>query len=257
MLDLLLYILAGASVGLAVGITGVGGGSIMTPLLLAFGFPLHIAVGTDLLYAAITKAGGAVTHARQKSVRWDLVFLLAAGSLPASAFAIYVLDNWFESPENYAGILSSFLGITLILTSFAIIFRDYLSNVVSGKFNVQMDQAKWLTPIMGAILGTVVTFSSVGAGAIATALLMIFYPLLKGVKVVGTDIAHAVPLTLFAGLGHLYLGNVDFMLLGALLIGSLPAVHLGAKIGQKIPDRLLKPILASMLFSIGIKVAFF
>lgn len=115
----------------------------------------------------------------------------------------------------------------------------------------------WMTPVMGVALGLVVTFSSVGAGAIATALLMIFYPFLKGVKIVGTDIAHAVPLTLFAGLGHLYLGNVDFLLLGSLLLGSLPAVHLGAKIGQKIPDRVLRPLLASMLFSIGIKVAFF
>lgn len=253
----LLYILAGATVGLAVGITGVGGGSIMTPLLLAFGFPLHIAVGTDLLYAAITKTGGAVTHAKQKSVRWDLVFLLAMGSLPASAIAIFILDNWFTSPEHSAGIISSFLGVTLILTSFAIIFRGYLADVVSHKFNIDGQKAKWLTPVMGAGLGFIVTFSSVGAGAIATALLMIFYPLLKGVRVVGTDIAHAVPLTMFAGLGHLYLGNVDFMLLGALLLGSLPAVHIGAKIGQRIPDRILRPVLASMLLGIGIKVAFF
>lgn len=252
-----LYILAGATVGLAVGITGVGGGSIMTPLLLAFGFPLHIAVGTDLLYAAITKTGGAVTHAMQQSVRWDLVLLLAMGSLPASALAIYILDNWFESPENYAGIISSFLGVTLILTSIAIVFRGYLATAVSTKLNITVNKARWLTPVMGILLGFIVTFSSVGAGAIATALLMIFYPLLKGVKVVGTDIAHAVPLTLFAGLGHLYLGNVDFLLLGALLIGSLPAVHIGAKIGRKIPDRVLRPILASMLLGIGIKVAFF
>jgi uncharacterized membrane protein YfcA len=255
--DFMLYLLAGATVGLAVGITGVGGGSIMTPLLLAFGFPLHIAVGTDLLYAAITKTGGAITHSMHKTVRWDIVLLLALGSLPASAFAIYILDNWFESPENYAGIISSLLGVTLILTSFAIIFRSYLTRLVSGKISLEGRWVMWMTPVMGVALGLVVTFSSVGAGAIATALLMIFYPFLKGVKIVGTDIAHAVPLTLFAGLGHLYLGNVDFLLLGSLLLGSLPAVHLGAKIGQKIPDRVLRPLLASMLFSIGIKVAFF
>jgi uncharacterized membrane protein YfcA len=256
-LDFLLYIIAGATVGLAVGITGVGGGSIMTPLLLAFGFPLHIAVGTDLLYAAITKAGGAVTHAMQKSVRWDLVFLLGLGSLPASALAIYILDNWFEAPENYASIISTMLGFTLILTSFAIIFRTYLTSFAGQRLNLNADRIRWATPVMGALLGFIVTLSSVGAGAIATALLMVFYPLLRGIKVVGTDIAHAVPLTLFAGLGHLYLGNVDFLLLGALLLGSLPAVHLGAKLGRHIPDRILRPILASMLFSIGIKVAFF
>jgi len=229
----------------------------MTPLLLAFGFPLHIAVGTDLLYAAITKTGGAITHAVHKNVRWDLVFLLALGSLPASATAIYILANWFETPENYTIVISTVLGLTLILTSFAIIFRSSITDWVSRRLNINEKHIRWATPIMGALLGFIVTFSSVGAGAIATALLMIFYPLLRGIKVVGTDIAHAVPLTLFAGLGHLYLGNVDFMLLAALLLGSLPAVHLGARLGQHIPDRLLRPILASMLLSVGIKVAFF
>lgn len=256
-MDFLLYIASGAVVGIAVGITGVGGGSIMTPLLLAFGFPLHIAVGTDLLYAAITKAGGAYTHAKQQSVRWDIVGLLALGSLPASALAIYALDRWFVEPENYSGIISVVLGVTLIFTSAAIVFRQYLSNMLSNRLGVDSEKHRWLTPIMGALLGFVVTLSSVGAGAIATALLMIFYPLLRGIKVVGTDIAHAVPLTLFAGLGHLYLGNVDFMLLAALLIGSLPAVQLGAKIGRKIPDKLMRSILAGTLFVVGVKVAFF
>ena len=256
-MDLLFYILAGATVGLAVGVTGIGGGSLMTPILLAFGFPLHIAVGTDLLYAAITKAGGAYTHAKQDSVRWDIVGLLAFGSLPASAFAIYVLDQWFEEPESYSHIISVVLGLTLILTSLAIFYRAKLSELVSTKLGFDSEQHKWLTPILGAALGFVVTLSSVGAGAIATAILMIFYPLLRGVKVVGTDIAHAVPLTLFAGLGHMYLGNVDFMLLGALLIGSLPAVHFGAKLGHRIPDRLMRPILATTLMGVGVKVAFF
>lgn len=243
--------------GLAVGVTGVGGGSIMTPLLLAFGFPLHIAVGTDLLYAAITKSGGAYTHARQKSVRWDIVGLLALGSLPASGAAILILDHWFVEPEHYAHIISTVLGVTLIMTSLAIFYRGRLTNLVSGAFGANNENQRWLTPLMGAALGFIVTLSSVGAGAIATALLMIFYPMLRGVKVVGTDIAHAVPLTLFAGLGHLYLGNVDFALLAALLIGSLPAVHFGARLGQRIPDQVMRPLLASALLGIGVKVAFF
>jgi uncharacterized membrane protein YfcA len=256
-LDLLFYIFAGATVGLAIGVTGIGGGSLMTPILLAFGFPLHIAVGTDLLYAAITKASGAYTHARQDSVRWDIVGLLALGSLPASAFAIYMLDQWFDAPENYSHIISVALGITLILTSLAIFYRSKLSELVNNKFGFNSEQHMWPTSVMGAALGFVVTLSSVGAGAIATAILMIFYPLLRGVKVVGTDIAHAVPLTLFAGLGHVYLGNVDFLLLAALLIGSLPAVHLGAKLGHWLPDRMLRPLLATTLMGVGVKVAFF
>lgn len=256
-MDLIFYIAAGATVGFAVGLTGVGGGSIMTPMLLAFGFPVHVAVGTDLLYAALTKAGGAYTHSKQNSVNWQIVGLLALGSLPASGLAILMLDRWFTEPENYAGLISVVLGVMLILTSAAIVFRSYLANLVSEKVGMSDDQRKWLTPLMGAALGFIVTLSSVGAGAIATALLMIFYPMLRGVRVVGTDIAHAVPLTLFAGLGHVYLGNVDFALLAALLVGSLPAVHIGAKLGQKIPDRLMRPLLASTLFGVGVKVAFF
>ena len=183
--------------------------------------------------------------------------MLALGSLPASALAILMLDLWFEEPENYAHIISVVLGFTLILTSIAIFWRAKLSNLVSNKIGFDTERHKWATPLMGAALGFVVTLSSVGAGAIATALLMIFYPMLRGIKVVGTDIAHAVPLTLFAGLGHLYLGNVDFLLLAALLIGSLPAVHLGAKLGHRLPDRVMRPLLASTLLGIGVKVAFF
>ena len=224
-------------------------------MLLAFGFPLHIAVGTDLLYAAITKSGGVIVHAAQKSVRWDLVGLMALGSIPASALTIYALKYWFETPENYASTISTALGITLILTSAAIIFRKKLSSMA---FRVKRETLpRWVTPLMGIALGILVTLSSVGAGAIATALLLIFYPKMKSLNVVGTDIAHAVPLTLFAGLGHLYLGNVDFLLLFALITGSLPAVYLGSRLAKHIPERYMRPILATTLFSAGIKVAFF
>jgi uncharacterized membrane protein YfcA len=225
------YILAGGAVGLAVGLTGVGGGSLMTPVLLAFGFPLHIAVGTDLLFAAITKTGGAVVHSVQRTVRWDLVFLLAA--------------------------ITTTLGITLILTSAAIIFRRRLSDLAARSNRLGDLGIRTLTPILGAVLGVLVTLSSVGAGAIATALLLIFYPKLKALNVVGTDIAHAVPLTLFAGLGHLFLGNVNLLLLVALLAGSIPAVTLGSRLARFVPDRVMRPLLATALCGIGIKFAFF
>lgn len=256
-MDFLGYILAGAIVGLAVGMTGVGGGSLMTPLLLAFGFPLHIAVGTDLLFAAITKSGGAFVHTVQKTVRWNLVLLLAMGSIPGVALTILFLRYVFESPEQYAGIITTTLGITLILTSAAIIFRGRLAEAAAGTAKPSGSSLLRMTPILGLVLGILVTLSSVGAGAIATAMLMIIYPRLKGINIVGTDIAHAVPLTLFAGLGHLYLGNVDFLLLLALLIGSLPAVSIGSRIGKHIPDRFMRPLLATMLCGVGIKFAFF
>jgi hypothetical protein len=243
-------------VGLAIGLTGVGGGSIMTPLLLAFGFPLHVAVGTDLLYAAITKTGGVIGHSIQKSIRWDLVLLLAVGSIPASAISIYALKFWFETPENYAGIITASLGLTLMVTSVAIIFRSRLSQL-SAKITINNNNLLWLTPLMGLVLGVLVTLSSVGAGAIVTALLMIFYPALKSINVVGTDIAHAVPLTLFAGLGHLFIGNVDLILLGTLIIGSIPAVYVGARLSNFIPERFMRLLLAMTLFGAGVKVAFF
>ncbi|MCB1647003.1 MAG: sulfite exporter TauE/SafE family protein [Pseudomonadales bacterium] len=254
--EFILYILAGAVVGLAVGITGVGGGSLMTPMLLAFGFPLNVAVGTDLMYAAVTKGGGVIAYARQQAVRWDLVGLLATGGLPASAVSVAVLKYGFESPDQYTQLISTVLGFTLILTSLAIVFRHRLARL-GGDWAAAGARKLWLMPAMGAVLGVLVTFSSVGAGAIGTAILMMFYPRLKALRVVGTDIAHAVPLTLFAGMGHLFLGNVDFLLLGALLLGSLPAVSLGARLGKLIPDTAMRPVLATILFGVGVKVGFF
>ncbi len=253
----MLYILAGGVVGLAVGLTGIGGGSLMTPLLLAFGFPLHIAVGTDLLYATLTKAGGVVAHTRIKSVRWDLVWRMAAGSLPAAVVTILILYLFFDQPEQYSGLITTTLGFTLILTSAAIIFRSQLVQLASSQRGYDENRMHLMLPFLGAVLGVLVTLSSVGAGAIATAMLLIAYPALRGINVVGTDIAHAVPLTFCAGLGHLFLGNVDFLLLLALLIGSLPAVSVGARLSKFVPDKFMRPLLATALCGIGIKFAFF
>ena len=257
-MDILLYIAAGGAVGFIVGITGIGGGALMTPLLLMFGFPPHIAVGTDLMYASITKAGGAYSHHRQGHVKWGLVKLLALGSLPAAVLTGFLLHNLFEDSEQYGHLLSSALGVMLLLTAAVIIFRDKLQKFAQRNSQSNLGRFKpHATLLMGAFLGVFVTLSSVGVGAIGTAILMLLYPLLRSTHVVGTDIAHAVPLTLAAGLIHMYLGNVDFALLGALLIGSLPAIHIGSQLSRKVPDRVLKPVLASILFTIGAKYAFF
>lgn len=256
-MDFLFYIMAGALVGLAVGMTGVGGGSLMTPILLALGFPLHTAVGTDLLFAAMTKTGGAFVHGKLRTVRWDLVMLLAAGSIPASLLTILVLRYRFHGPEQYAGIITTTLGITLILTSMAILWRHKLAEIASHSEFVTNDRLAAAIPFVGALLGVLVTLSSVGAGAIATAVLMVFFPRLPSVRIVGTDISHAVPLTLIAGLGHLYLGNVDIELLLGLLLGSLPAVSIGARVAHYLPERFMRSILATTLCGIGIKFAFF
>lgn len=258
-MEFLFYILAGAGVGLAVGMTGVGGGSLMTPLLIFSGVPEKIAIGTDLLYAAVTKAGGAWSHKKQGTVQWRLVFLLASGSIPASLLTSYALHA--SGMEDYSHLLTRALGIMLIVTALVIVLR----RKVLGEAGSTPVKVRWfhrhasvVSVIAGVILGVLVTLSSVGAGAFCAVLLLTLYPRLPALHVVGTDIAHAVPLTLVGGLGHLILlGNVDFSLLGGLLIGSLPAVHVGAKFAARIPNHILQPILAILLLVIGCKFAFF
>lgn len=232
----------------------------MTPLLIMFHFPPHIAIGTDLIYAAGTKASGVVAHARQATVNWEIVLRLSMGSIPASLITVYMLKNVFGDPEEYQGLLLTTLGVMLMLTATVILVKPYLNRSVSlsqeGLARLKRYQAP-LTILMGIILGICVTLTSVGAGAFGAAILMTLYPRLSPVTIIGTDIAHAVPLTLIAGLGHMQMGNVDFMLLISLLVGSLPAIHYGSKLSKKMPSHILQPILASLLLLIGTKYAFF
>lgn len=257
-MDFLFYIVAGAGVGLVVGLTGVGGGSLMTPLLILFGIPEKIAIGTDLLYASLTKTGAMATHMRQGTVRWRLVAWLAAGSIPASIITSFIFKHFVPADLDYSQTLSRALGVMLILTALVVFFRRRIQ-AEDHDVNISWmhTHANAITFIAGIFLGIFVTLSSVGAGAFCAALLMWLYPRLPAINVVGTDIAHAVPLTLIAGLGHLWNGNVDFLLLGGLLIGSLPAVHIGARAGSKVPNSILQPILATILLVIGIRFAFF
>lgn len=260
-MELLLYIAAGALVGFAVGLTGVGGGSLMTPLLLLFGFPPHIAIGTDLLYASITKSSGIYMHQKRGTIRWRVVGLLALGSLPAAGLTTFLLATVFGDAREYSGLLTTSLGVMLIITASVLLFKKQIqvkSHEGSSALlrSAQHHRASW-TLIMGVALGTLVTLSSVGAGAFGTALLLILYPRLPSVQVVGTDLAHAVPLTLVAGLGHLFLGHVDFKLLAALLLGSLPAIWAGTHLGSRLPDKVLHPILVTVLLGLGVKYAVF
>jgi uncharacterized membrane protein YfcA len=259
-LDYLTFISLGALVGFIVGISGVGGGSLMTPALLAFGFPINIAVGTDLLYAGFTKTAGAYAHARQKSVEWPVVKLLALGSIPATVLTLICLKLLFSEAQQYESLLTTSLGLMLILTALVLLIRHTggisLSPVVARLPQLSISRSA-TTVILGATLGVLVTLSSVGAGAIAAAILLMIYPALRGVQIVGTDIAHAVPITLLAGLGHLILGNVDLTLLFCLLTGSIPAIHLGVKVGRRIPDKVLRPALALLLLGMGTRLAFF
>ena len=253
-MELIWYILAGAGVGLAVGITGVGGGSLMTPLLLLFGFPPHIAIGTDLLYAGIAKSTGVYMHARRGNVNWQIMGAMAAGSLPASLITIWALSN-FEHPDNYQHILTSTLGVMLMMTAIVIIFRKRLHGLL--KPDLSEKQGTIAIFICGVVLGVFVTLTSVGAGALGTAMMMLLFPAMAARNVVGTDLAHAVPLTLVAGLGHVLLGNVDYYLLTGLLLGSIPAIYVGTKVASFVPNKVLQPVLATALASFGVKYLFF
>ncbi len=247
------YALSGLAIGAVVGMTGVGGGSLMTPLLvIAFGISPAVAVGTDLLYGAITKAGGAWVHGSKGHVDWRVAGLLAMGSIPAALVGILLLKALSVDRQAISSLVSSTLGIALILTALSLFFRERISRIV----RIREDRIGPATVMVGAILGLLVSISSVGAGALGTVALFYLYPRLPAIRVVGTDIVHAVPLTAIAGLGHASLGTVDFHLLGSLIIGSLPGIYIGSHLSSKIPERMLRGALASMLILIGGKLMF-
>jgi len=256
-MEFLLHIAAGAAVGFAIGLTGVGGGSLMTPLLLVFGYPAPIAIGTDLLYAAITKAGGALSHHQRANVDWRIVGLLAAGSIPVSiALHLFFLDSSFQESPAFETLLTQSLGIMLIVTALILIFREKLrKNAIEQRppfvMHLVHNNRGTVTWVMGLLLGVCVTLSSVGAGAFGAAILLIIYSQTPAVRIIGTDIAHAVPLTFIAGLGYLFSGYVDLVLLLSLLVGSLPAITLGSRLSNNVPEIFLQRLLTCLLFGLG------
>lgn len=256
-----IHIAAGALVGLIIGLTGVGGGSLMTPiLLLGFGIPPAIAVGTDLLYAALTKCSGVYFHQKNRTVDWKIVLLLGSGSVPCSIITIAILEQLKKTGYNFDSIIILTLAVMLILTSFIILIKNRLISFIhtnhgdSFIVNLVRHYRPHITVLSGCMLGCVVTLSSVGAGAIGSAILFLLYPRKSSINIVGTDIAHAVPLTAIAGLGHLHFGSVDFGLLFGLLAGGVPAIYLGSLIGKKLPDKVLRPVIALMLLAMGIQL---
>ena len=254
-----LYTLSGFAVGSIVGLTGVGGGSLMTPLLvLVFGISPATAVGTDLLYAALTKAGGTVAHGRKGHIDWTVTRRLAAGSIPAAAITIGVLWQLPEGSNTIGAIIAHGLGFALLLTAIAILFGRKLREHAARHEDSPLRQRYLpaITVAVGALLGVLVTISSVGAGALGVAALFFLYPRLSPVRIVGSDVAHAVPLTLVAGLGYWLLGSIDWTLLGSLLLGSLPGIWIGSHLSAKVPEHILRRILASMLVLIGSKLVF-
>ncbi|MFZ2163302.1 MAG: sulfite exporter TauE/SafE family protein [Sideroxyarcus sp.] len=254
-----LYTVSGFLVGLIVGVTGVGGGSLMTPLLvLFFGVSPATAVGTDLLYASITKSLGGWVHSRNGSVDWKIVGLLSLGSLPAALLTIALFKYLALDAKTLKGLVTSVLSIALLLTATALLLKDWIRKIAQREdgsvYELHHRHLPVATIVTGAVVGMLVTISSIGAGVLGTVALLFLYPRLSAVKIVGTDIAHAVPLTAVAGLGHLALGTVDLVLLGSLLLGSLPGIFIGSHLSAKVPEKVLRPILAVMLLIIGTRL---
>ncbi|MEC3950264.1 sulfite exporter TauE/SafE family protein [Sphingobium sp. HWE2-09] len=240
---------AGLLVGALVGLTGVGGGSLMTPLLvLFFGVSAKTAVGTDLLFAAITKIAGSVVHGQRETIEWPIVRRMAMGSVPA-AIATLMLLGWIgEIGQSAENIILTALASLLALTAVAILGRKWLFRHRGDLDAIRPPGTTTAaTVILGALIGGAVSLSSVGAGAIGVTVLLFLYPRLQVARIVGSDIAHAVPLALIAGMGHWLMGDVNGVLLGNLLIGSIPGVIAGSYLSSHAPDRVLQPLLAAVL----------
>ncbi len=251
-----LYVFSGLLVGTLVGLTGVGGGSLMTPLLiLLFGVHASTAVGTDLLFAAMTKIVGTSIHSAGKTVDWTIVGRLALGSVPATLLAIGGLAWFGTKSRDVTAVISLVLGCALLISAAMLVLKDWLLDLAARRNpDFGMRTSFWATVAVGFMLGILVSVSSVGAGALGTVALLLLYPRLPIVRIVGSDIAHAVPLTLLAGLGHWYLGAVNFSILGSLLMGSIPGIILGSYSARYAPDAVLKYGLGAVLAIVGVRM---
>ena len=248
-----LYAMAGFGVGLLVGMTGVGGGSLMTPvLILLFGIHPATAVGTDLLYAAATKTGGTIVHGFTGSIDWRVVGRLAMGSVPMTVVTLFVLSrvNLAGGPAEH--FISLVLSAALLATAVALVFRTSLVDYYSRRIGeLSARRTAVLTVVTGGTLGVLVSISSVGAGALGVTALILLYPGLPTARIVGSDIAHAVPLTLAAGIGHWIMGSIDGHILGSLLVGSIPGIVVGSYAAVRVPDVALRFTLAAILAIVG------
>jgi len=255
------FIFAGFFVGIVVGLTGVGGGSLMTPILIfIFGVKPYMAVGTDLLFAAFTKLGGTVKTARSGLVDWRVVLHLSAGSIPAALITLWVLKTLGPADAAVQNLMTSTLGVALLLTAAATLYkalRGKISpqHITRGQEKLATTPRHWSLPLLfGALIGTLVSLTSVGAGAIGVTVLMLLYPMLPLPRIVAADIAYAVPLTLVAGAGHATLGSVDWPMLSLLLAGSLPGIWLGAHFMTRMPERVIRGLLSLLLAYAGTKL---
>ncbi len=254
-----LYVLSGVLVGGLVGITGVGGGSLMTPILiLLFGVHPATAVGTDLLYASVTKAGGSLVHGYNRTVDWRVVGRLALGSVPATALTIAALYYLHIDSKAAQLVITRVLGFALLFTAISLVLRKPLMQWYGAHVpEMNPDLVRRLTILTGAVLGVLVSLSSVGAGAIGVTALVLLYPKMESRRIVGSDIAHAVPLTLVAGIGHSFLGSINWHILSSLLVGSIPAIVVMSIVSARASDTAVRVTLAGVLLLVCVRFWFY
>lgn len=253
------YIVSGFGVGLLVGLTGVGGGSLMTPLLtLLFGVSPTVAVGTDLAFASTTKAAGTLAHRISGTVRWEVVRRLCAGALPAALFATLALKHFGALDKEIGQIIRYSIAGSVLLTVVALLFRGRMLAWINAHPERQLQGARLTaaTVLVGVVLGTLVTVSSIGAGAIGATILVLLYPRLSPAEIAGTDIAYAVPLTAIAAFGHWWLGSINWDLLITLLVGSVPGITIGSFAARAVPEKILRALLATTLAGVAFKMVY-
>jgi uncharacterized membrane protein YfcA len=253
------YVLSGFGVGLLVGLTGVGGGSLMTPLLtLLFGVSPTVAVGTDLAFASTTKVAGTMAHRYRGTVHWSIVRRLCVGALPAAVVATLSLKYFGALDEHIGQIIRYSIAGSVLLTVVALLFRGRMQAWVIAHPDRQLQGSRLVATTIGvgAVLGLLVTVSSIGAGAIGATILVLLYPRLSPAEIAGTDIAYAVPLTAIAAFGHWWLGSIHWELLGALLLGSVPGITIGSLAARSVPEKFLRGLLATTLTGVAAKLVF-
>jgi uncharacterized protein len=249
----------GFVVGLLVGLTGMGGGAVMTPALILLGLARPvIAVGTDLVWGTVTKAVGAFIHCRQKTVDYTIVKRLAIGSIPGALAGLALLASLQRrSIESIDRVIVRLLAIALMCVALSLFVRvtrglGWKSDPLSERS--LKDAPAWLTSLLGGVVGFLVSLTSVGSGSVIVACLVVLYPALSMKRIVGSDVLHALILVGISALGHLGLGSINVPLLGALLVGSIPGVWIGSKASAVVPERVLQPLLATTLFLLGYKL---
>lgn len=255
----LTYIVSGFAVGVLVGLTGVGGGSLMTPLLtMLFGVSPSVAVGTDLAFASITKGAGTLAHRYHGNIHWKIVKHLCFGALPAAVLATLALKYFGSLDKEINQIIRYSIAGSVLLTVIALLFRSRMQAWMKNhpEKQLQGNNLTIATITAGAVLGTLVTISSIGAGAVGATLLVLLYPRLTPAEIAGTDIAYAVPLTAIAAAGHWWLGSINWELLAMLLIGSVPGITLGSLGAKIVPEKVLRGLLATTLTGVAVKLLY-